>query len=51
MFLTEKAKKELPIIESHENEVLDNMIKNIDFKDVDKFVKILDIIRKNISEI
>lgn len=51
LFLTDKAKKELPIIESYENEVLNNIIKNIDSKDADKFVKILDIIRKNISEI
>lgn len=51
MFLTDKAKKELPIIESYENEVLDNIIKNIDLKDADKFVKILEVIRKNISEI
>lgn len=51
MFLTDKAKKELPIIEGYENEVLDNIIKNIDSKDADKFVKILEVIRKNISEI
>ena len=51
LFLTEKAKKELPIIESYENEVLDNIIKNIDSKDIDKFVKILELIRRNISEI
>ncbi|WP_366938211.1 MarR family transcriptional regulator [uncultured Brachyspira sp.] len=51
LFLTDKAKKELPIIESYENEVLNNIIKNIDSKDADKFVKILELIRKNISEI
>ena len=51
LFLTDKAKKELPIIEGYENEVLDNIIKNIDSKDADKFVKILEVIRKNISEI
>ncbi|MEI0531412.1 MarR family transcriptional regulator [Brachyspira pilosicoli] len=51
LFLTEKAKKELPIIESYENEVLDNIIKNIDSKDIDKFVKILELIRMNISKI
>ena len=51
LFLTQKAKKELPIIENYENKVLETIVKELNTEDTDKFIKILEKIRDNISEV
>ena len=51
LFLTQKAKKELPIIENYENKVLETIVKELNTEDTDKFIKILEKIRDNISKV
>ena len=51
LFLTNKAKENIPIIESYENKVLENIIKELNQEDTDKFISILEKIRKNISDV
>ncbi|WP_256097204.1 MarR family winged helix-turn-helix transcriptional regulator [Brachyspira hampsonii] len=51
LFLTDKAKKDLPIIENYENQVLGNIVKELNHEDKDKFISILAKIRKNISNV
>lgn len=51
LFLTEKAKKDLPIIEKYENKVLENIVKELNDEDTHKFTSILEKIRKNISDL
>ena len=50
LFLADKAKEQLPIIEEYEKKVLDSIVKNINTEEADKFIKILELIRNNISE-
>ena len=50
LFLTNKAKENIPIIESYENKVLENIVKELNQEDTDKFISILEKIRKNISD-
>ncbi|WP_258222314.1 MarR family winged helix-turn-helix transcriptional regulator [Brachyspira hampsonii] len=49
--LTDKAKKDLPIIENYENKVLENIVKELNNEDKYKFISILEKIRKNISDV
>ncbi|SUW09502.1 MarR family winged helix-turn-helix transcriptional regulator [Brachyspira pilosicoli] len=51
LFLTEKAKKELPIIENYENQVLDTIVKELNPNDAEIIKNTLKKIRSNISEI
>ncbi|MEI0602708.1 MarR family winged helix-turn-helix transcriptional regulator [Brachyspira alvinipulli] len=51
LFLTNKAKENIPIIESYENKVLENIVKELNQEDTDKFISILEKIRKNISDV
>lgn len=51
LYLTEKAKKELPIIENHENQVLDTIVKELNPNDAEIIKNTLKKIRSNISEI
>ncbi|WP_346190256.1 MarR family winged helix-turn-helix transcriptional regulator [Brachyspira hampsonii] len=51
LFLTDKAKKDLPIIENYENQVLENIVKELNHEDKNKFISILAKIRKNISDV
>ncbi|WP_256093392.1 MarR family winged helix-turn-helix transcriptional regulator [Brachyspira hampsonii] len=51
LFLTDKAKKDLPIIENYENKVLENIVKELNNEDKYKFISILEKIRKNISDV
>nr|WP_300757266.1 MarR family transcriptional regulator [uncultured Brachyspira sp.] len=51
LFLTQKSKKELPIIETYENKVLETIVKELNTEDTDKFIKILEKIRDNISKV
>ncbi len=51
LFLTDKAKKNLPIIKNYENQVLENIVKELSEEDADKFRSILEKIRKNISNV
>ncbi|MEI0525264.1 MarR family transcriptional regulator [Brachyspira murdochii] len=51
LFLTQKAKKELPIIENYESKVLETIVKELSTEDTDKFIKILERIRSNISNV
>ena len=50
LFLTDKAKESIPIIESYENKVLENIVKDLNQEDTDKFILILEKIRENISD-
>ena len=47
LYLTEKAKKELPIIENYENQVLDTIVKELNPNDAETIKKILEKIRSN----
>ena len=49
--LTDKAKEKLPIMETYENKVLENIVKELNQEDTDKFISILEKIRKNISDV
>ena len=51
LYLTEKAKKELPIIENYENQVLDTIVKELNPNDAETIKNTLKKIRSNISEI
>lgn len=51
LYLTEKAKKELPIIENYENQVLDTIVKELNPNDAEIIKNTLKKIRSNISEI
>lgn len=51
LYLTEKAKKELPIIENYENQVLDTIVKELNPNDAEIIKNTLKKIRNNISEI
>lgn len=51
LYLTEKAKKELPIIENYENKVLDTIVKELNPNDGEIIKNTLKKIRSNISEI
>ncbi len=51
LFLTNKAKENIPIIESYENKVLENIVKELNQEDTDKFISILEKIIKNISDV
>ncbi|WP_313900610.1 MarR family winged helix-turn-helix transcriptional regulator [Brachyspira hyodysenteriae] len=51
LFLTYKAKEKLPIMETYESKVLKNIVKELSEEDTDKFVSILEKIRKNISDL
>ncbi|ADK30704.1 MarR family winged helix-turn-helix transcriptional regulator [Brachyspira pilosicoli] len=51
LYLTEKAKKELPIIENYENQVLDTIVKELNLNDAEIIKNTLKKIRSNISEI
>ncbi|MEI0516822.1 MarR family winged helix-turn-helix transcriptional regulator [Brachyspira murdochii] len=51
LFLTQKAKKELPIIENYESKVLETIVKELSTEDTDKFITILEKIRDNISKV
>ncbi len=51
LFLTEKAKKELPIIENYENQVLNTIVKELNPNDAETIKNTLKKIRSNISEI
>ncbi|WP_286032464.1 MarR family winged helix-turn-helix transcriptional regulator [Brachyspira pilosicoli] len=51
LYLTEKAKKELPIIENYENQVLDTIVKELNPNDAKIIKNTLKKIRSNISEI
>ena len=51
LFLTDKAKEKLPIMETYENKVLENIVKELNQEDTDKFISILEKIRKNISDV
>ena len=51
LYLTEKAKKELPIIENYENQVLDTIVKELNPNDGEIIKNTLKKIRSNISEI
>ncbi|WP_346426131.1 MarR family winged helix-turn-helix transcriptional regulator [Brachyspira sp. G79] len=51
LYLTPKSKKELPIIENYEKKVLETIVKELNTEDTDKFIKILEKIRDNISKI
>ncbi|WP_302280267.1 MarR family winged helix-turn-helix transcriptional regulator [Brachyspira pilosicoli] len=51
LFLTEKAKKELPIIENYENQVLDTIVKELNPNAAEIIKNTLKKIRSNISEI
>lgn len=51
LYLTEKAKKELPIIENYENQVLDTIAKELNPNDAEIIKNTLKKIRSNISEI
>ncbi|MEI0528525.1 transcriptional regulator [Brachyspira intermedia] len=51
LFLTDKAKEKLPIMETYENKVLENIVKELSKEDADKFISILEKIRKNISDV
>ena len=49
LFLTEKAKNELPIIEEYEKNFLEKLINGIDEGSTDNLIRILKKIRKNMS--
>ncbi|WP_420482218.1 MarR family winged helix-turn-helix transcriptional regulator [Brachyspira intermedia] len=51
LFLTDKAKENLPIMENYESKVLENIVKELSNEDADKFISILEKIRKNISDV
>lgn len=51
LYLTEKAKKELPIIENYENQVLDTIVKELNPNEAEIIKNTLKKIRSNISEI
>ena len=51
LYLTEKAKKELPIIENYENQVLYTIVKELNPNDAEIIKNTLKKIRSNISEI
>lgn len=51
LYLTEKAKKELPIIENYKNQVLDTIVKELNPNDAEIIKNTLKKIRSNISEI
>ena len=51
LYLTEKAKKELPIIENYANQVLDTIVKELNPNDAERIKNTLKKIRSNISEI
>ena len=51
LFLTNKAKENIHIIESYENKVLENIVKELNQEDTDKFISILEKIIKNISDV
>lgn len=51
LYLTEKAKKELPIIGNYENQVLDTIVKELNPNDAEIIKNTLKKIRSNISEI
>ena len=51
LYLTEKAKKELPIIENYENQVLDTIVKELNPNDAEIIKNTLKKIRSNISEV
>ena len=48
LYLTEKAKKELPIIENYENQVLDTIVKELNPNDAEIIKNTLKKIRSNI---
>ncbi|MEI0479083.1 MarR family winged helix-turn-helix transcriptional regulator [Brachyspira pulli] len=50
LFLTDKAKNNLMEIEVYENKVVEQITKGIDKENADKFMSILEQIRKNIIE-
>ncbi|WP_297298486.1 MarR family transcriptional regulator [uncultured Brachyspira sp.] len=50
LFLTDKAKNDLMEIEVYENKVVEQITKGIDKENADKFMSILEQIRKNIIE-
>ena len=50
LFLTDKAKNELPKMEEHEKKVLEKIINGLDIENADNLLKILEKIRNNISD-
>ncbi len=49
LFLTDKAKNELPKMEEHDEKVSEKIINGLDIEDTDNLIKILEKIRNNIS--